>query len=325
MYTTCIRISIFYIIIIFPVISCFGTVMTALNLIGGPGALMSVICAKWPYICFMSERCDDYWVHFNSAELGNRLKKHLYGQHLVAQIVPQSLKAHVAKAKPNKALVMSFHGWTGSGKNHVSKMIIESLYLKGFKSNFVHWYIASYDFPHATEIKAYCERLQMEIIKFTKECGQSLFIFDEMDKMVPGVIDVLKPFINFYEDVGGIDFRKNIFIFLSNAGGSEITRIAFNFWLDGKDREDITLRDIEPLINKGAFNENGGLQHSEIVEKNLIDVYVPFLPLEKKHVKQCIIDELKMRQLTVNESIVNQIADQIIYQPQDFELFSTSG
>ncbi|XP_035227636.1 torsin-1B-like [Stegodyphus dumicola] len=220
---------------------------------------------------------------------------------------------------------MSFHGWTGSGKNHVSKMIIESLYLKGFKSNFVHWYIASYDFPHAAEIKAYRERLQMEIIKFTKECGQSLFIFDEMDKMVPGVIDVLKPFINFYEDVGGIDFRKNIFIFLSNAGGSEITRTAFNFWLDGKDREDITLRDIEPLINKGAFNENGGLQHSEIVEKNLIDVYVPFLPLEKKHVKQCIVEELKMRQLTVNESIVNQIADQIVYQPQEFELFAISG
>lgn len=35
-----------------------------------------------------------------------------------------------------------------------------------------------------------------------------------MDKMGPGIIDAIKPFIDFYDEIDGIDYRKNIFIFL---------------------------------------------------------------------------------------------------------------
>ncbi|XP_054709085.1 torsin-1B-like [Uloborus diversus] len=258
-------------------------------------------------------------------ELESSLKKRLFGQHLVNMVVPKSLKAHTGKSSPKKALVMAFHGWTGSGKNYVSKMIAENLYKLGSKSSFVHWYIATHDFPHASEKEEYREKLRKEIPEFTKRCGQSLFIFDEVDKMVPGVIDVLAPFLDFYETVDGVDYRKNIFIFLSNAGGSEITRIAFNFWLDGRDRTEITLKDIEPLINIGAFNEEGGLKGNKIIEKNLIDVYVPFLPLEKSHVLECIKKELIERGQPVNDVIASEVAKEIVYYPTEFQLFSSSG
>ena len=46
---------------------------------------------------------------------------------------------------------------------------------------------------------------------------------------------------------------------------------------------------------KGAYNEVGGLQKSIIIDKSLIDVYVPFLPLEQKHVRQCVERELISR------------------------------
>jgi hypothetical protein len=39
------------------------------------------------------------------------------------------------------------------------------------------------------------------------ECGQSVFIFDEIDKMPVGVIDGLRSFMDFHEVVGGVDFR----------------------------------------------------------------------------------------------------------------------
>ena len=48
---------------------------------------------------------------------------------------------------------------------------------------------------------------------------------------------------------------------------------------------DLLPQDLEPLIAAGAFNEEGGLQYSRVIEKNLVDVFVPFLPLERKHVK----------------------------------------
>ena len=53
----------------------------------------------------------------------------------------------------------------------------------------------------------------------------------------------------------------------------------------------IYFRDFEGLITRGAFNEVGGLQHSNVIEKSLVDHFVPFLPMEKRHVKQCILVE----------------------------------
>ncbi len=45
------------------------------------------------------------------------------------------------------------------------------------------------------------------------------------------------------------------FIFLSNTGGREITKKAYEFWTKGRDRLDIAYFDLEDLISRGAFNE----------------------------------------------------------------------
>ena len=63
-------------------------------------------------------------------------------------------------------------------------------------------------------------------------CKQNIFIFDEVDKMPPGVLDIVKPFMDYYEvgavlinklhsnnymllqHIDGVDYRHNIFIFL---------------------------------------------------------------------------------------------------------------
>ena len=33
-------------------------------------------------------------------------------------------------------------------------------------------------------------------------CRQNIFIFDEVDKMPPGVLDIVKPFLDYYEVTG---------------------------------------------------------------------------------------------------------------------------
>lgn len=45
-------------------------------------------------------------------------------------------------------------------------------------------------------------------------CERSLFIFDEMDKMPLKLLDVILPFIDFYDYIEGVDPRKSIFLFL---------------------------------------------------------------------------------------------------------------
>ncbi|KAF8789218.1 Torsin-1B like protein [Argiope bruennichi] len=273
--------------------------------------------------CKFEECCDDQWIDLQSSDLKEDFTHNLFGQHLAKRIVPKALQMHVLKTKPKKALVMSFHGWTGSGKNHVSQMLVKHLFKKGAESQFHHLYIGTRDFPHEEEVNKYRARLRKEIEEATQKCDRSLFIFDEVDKIPSGVLDALKPYIDYHENLHGIDYRKNIFIFLSNTGGNNITKIALEFWTEGKNREDISLKDVEHIITGGAYNEPGGLRHSEIVRSALIDVYVPFLPLEKKHVKMCAAAELQKRGLKTDSTTVNRIADQLLYEP--FDLYSKFG
>ena len=79
-------------------------------------------------------------------------------------------------------------------------------------------------------------------------------------------------------------------------------------------------------MENGAFNEAGGLQYSRMIEKSLVDVFVPFLPLERRHVKICIRNEFQRRQVEDwTEEMVEDVADQLVYWPSHLSLFSTSG
>lgn len=75
--------------------------------------------------------------------------------------------------------------------------------------------------------------------------------------MPPKLLDIIKPMIDYNQRVDKVDYRKCIFIFLSNTGSKAITDAYLKFWRNGVRREDIKLKDFENLITQGAFNEEG--------------------------------------------------------------------
>ena len=206
-------------------------------------------------MCQVTECCGAAWVRPNLTALEESLEQNLFGQHLVLSLVSKAVRAHVKKREPKKALVMSFHGWTGSGKNFVAKFLVESLYKLGMSSKFVHLFISTLHFPNNGQADIYKLNVQDWIRGNVSQCENSVFIFDEIDKMPEGMIDGIKPFIDHHEKVGGKNFRRAIFIFLSNTGGKQITEQTYQFWREGRRREDITYTDLEKLVNEGAFNE----------------------------------------------------------------------
>ncbi|NXW10999.1 TOR1B protein, partial [Fregetta grallaria] len=170
------------------------------------------------------------------------------------------------------------------------------------------------------------EQLQNWIRGNVSACPHSVFIFDEMDKMHPGLIDAIKPFLDYYEQVDGVSYRQAIFIFLSNAGGDLINKAALDFWTSGKRREEIQLKDLEPMLSVGVFNnKNSGLWHSSLIDRNLIDYFVPFLPLEHKHVKMCVRAEMIARGYAVDEEVVQAVADEMTFFPREQQIFSDKG
>ncbi|XP_057355113.1 torsin-1A isoform X2 [Manis pentadactyla] len=182
------------------------------------------------------------------------LDSKLFGQHLAKKVILNAVSGFIRNPKPKKPLTLSLHGWTGTGKNFASKIIAENIYEGGLNSDYVHLFVATLHFPHASNITLYKDQLQLWIRGNVSACARSIFIFDEMDKMHAGLIDAIKPFLDYYDHVDGVSYQKAIFIFLSNAGAERITDVALDFWRSGKQREDIKLKDMEPALSVSAFN-----------------------------------------------------------------------
>lgn len=85
-------------------------------------------------------------MNFLFSALKEILKNRVYGQHL-AEAIPEHLQYHI-KNNPTKALTLSFHGGSGTGKSYVSKIIARSIYKDGLKSKCVHLIPVPYRFPH---------------------------------------------------------------------------------------------------------------------------------------------------------------------------------
>ncbi|XP_053328805.1 torsin-1B [Spea bombifrons] len=262
----------------------------------------------------------------NATALEADLRDKLFGQHLAHKTISRALTGFMGNPSPKKPLVLSLHGWTGTGKNFVSKIIAENVHKLGMKSKFVHLFVTTAHFPHDNQIRLYKDQLHSWIKGNVTNCPRSLFIFDEMDKMHPELLDAIKPFLDYYESLDGVSYRKAVFLFLSNAGGDLITRQTLDFWKAGKSREDLQLKDFENVLSIGMFNNiNSGFWHSSLIDKNLIDFFVPFLPLELKHVKMCVLAEMKERGFVPDEDVAVRVANEMTYYPKDLNLFSDKG
>ena len=242
------------------------------------------------------------------------------------EIVAKVILDHISNEQPNKALAISFHGWTGSGKNYAADLITNLLYYKGTKSKFVHKRMSTLHYSDVSKIEEYKNQVRNLIETATKTCPNSLFIFDEIDKMPVGLADVFKPYLDYYAEINGVDFRKNIFIFLSNTGGENIKE-TYKHFKEVKRCEEITSRQMETLLKAVAFNMDGGFKSSDLILSSLIDFFIPFfLPLERKHVKECVKVTLQKRGQPVNdEKLIYKIANEFQYFPKGDETFSAFG
>ncbi|KAK3611106.1 hypothetical protein CHS0354_000113 [Potamilus streckersoni] len=306
-----------------------GEIVSA-SLAAGLSAIVAGGMAGFNFVvCRFKECCGDRWIHENFTGLAEELNSKLYGQYLVVKPVVNHLKGH-SKGNPSKALALSFHGWTGTGKNFVARIIAESMYKKGMSSKYVKLISATKEFPHEEMLPLYKDKLRELIESSVKQCEKTMFIFDEMDKMPPGLIDTIKPYLDYYENLGGVDYRKAIFLFLSNTAGGDIAEEAMKYWNEGKKREDITLKDMELIIQTPALNVKSGLWHSELITKHMITAYIPFLPLERKHVKECIRDGLitggyYKKRSEIPEVKVSEILEELTFYPEGAGIFSTTG
>ncbi|XP_078082380.1 torsin-1A-like [Mustelus asterias] len=271
------------------------------------------------------ELCDDKWISLDVKGLEKDFANKLFGQHVAREVIIKAVTGSLRTPNPKKPLTMSLHGDSGTGKNFASQLLAQNLYRNGMNSKNVHVFVSTLHFPHAQLIDQYQNELQMWIRGNVTSCPRSMFIFDEMDKMHPGLINAIKPFLDYTSAVDKVDYRKAIFIFLSNTGGDQIREFTLSRLLSGKERESIKLSELEDELSITVFNNhNSGFWQTNLIQTNLIDHFIPFLPLEFKHVVSCVRAELASRRVN-GESFVNTIASSMVYYPKEEKLLSVKG
>ncbi|XP_064828308.1 torsin-1A-like isoform X3 [Oncorhynchus masou masou] len=253
------------------------------------------------------------------------LDRKLFGQHVASRVIQKAVTGFMNNKNPKKPLVLSLHGWTGTGKNFASQLIAENIYKEGMASSCVHQFGTTH-FLLSSQLENYKSQLQQWFKDNVTNCPRSMFIFKWMDQMHPGLIDCIKPYLGYYEYLDGVSYRQAIFIFLSNAGGEQITQVALDFWKAGRDREEIKLQHLEPALSLSVFNnKKSGLWHTRLIDKNLVDFFIPFLPLEYRHVLLCGMAEMSAKGLEPDQDVVDQMAKDMVYFPKSEKIFSLMG
>lgn len=69
----------------------------------------------------------------------------------------------------------------------------------------------------------------------------------------------------------------------------------------------------------------GGFYRTNLIDKNLVDFFVPFLPLEYRHVVQCTMAEMKARDIKPNQDVADMVARDLVYFPKSERVFSVKG
>ncbi|XP_021401674.2 torsin-3A [Lonchura striata] len=284
------------------------------------------ILSAW--YCSFGKCCEtgDCRIINNITGLEADLHGQLHGQHLAKDVVVRAVQGFLQSPRPRKALVLSFHGWSGTGKNFVARMVASHLYRDGLRSDCVRVFVSLLHFPHHNYVDSYKAQLQRQISETLQRCRQALLIFDEAEKLHSNLLDAIKPFMAQHGSEGQADQQRSIFLFLSNLGGNTINEVALDFWRAGRAREEISLELLEQRLRlelqEAAENSYA---HSQLLRENLIDFVVPFLPLEYHHVKLCARDAFLARGLPYTEATLDQVAQMMVFVPKEEKLFSAQG
>ncbi|PAV88895.1 hypothetical protein WR25_07480 [Diploscapter pachys] len=290
---------------------------------------------KWTW-CKVYECCDAPHVEFNPKRLKHDLESKVFGQHLVEDAVLNAMKGHFQIGPPKSALALSFHGYTGTGKNLVADIIANNTFKLGTKSAYFTRFVSTADFPDKSRIQEYIIRVQEKIQEKARQCKYAMFVFDEIDKMPSKFLDAVKPFLEGYDSINGIDFRNTVFIFLSNSGGKAIIDVTQQHNSQGKAREALTAKDFERILIEHAFRgddsgeagSGGGLQSSNLITNQMLGHYIAFLPLEMKHAHRCVQAELirlGRADLTNDEEFIQRVLKQLQWFPEHKLTYSSSG
>ncbi|KAH9505367.1 Torsin-1A [Bulinus truncatus] len=283
--------------------------------------IIGLVVGLWLALNYIQKQRCNLWKMFNKSVLEMDLEASVFGQHIAVDTIPikvdlylQKFHHHSDKLMECKPLVLSFHGWTGVGKNYISKIITGTLH-----DSRVNSFVIPFHFPHEAYQSIYKTEINEWIVKNITDCAINVIVIDEMDKAYPAVVEGIAGAVNTltkpcHQTV------PIVFLLLSNSHAVDINRAFLNFMRasEHNTREQFVLKEVDPFLNSVSW-------FTYLSHRELIDAFVPFLPLEKKHVIQCIKRDLVSKRLSTDSESINKILKELSFSVFGDLVLSNTG
>ncbi|XP_072016747.1 uncharacterized protein [Amphiura filiformis] len=275
--------------------------------------------------------------------LKSDVDRNIFGQHLANKLVVSALYGMLLRQSgDDEPVVMSFHGGSGVGKTHMADILAKHFQEHNAKTQCSYTFLSDLHIPPSDSLKVpeYEGLIQSWVndhLRNCKSCKPLFLIFDELRADAPAELAIAM--INVLSE---IKLRRSnhavVVIIMSDIGMHDINTYMSGLWDSGTPRANTTLDELVLLIQNAALflHSQESTPQTEIwpyqskrgpfsALLSLVDHIVPFLPLERGHVKLCIMHNVISKGVRLLEEDLTWVADQLTYFPASSQVFSLSG
>jgi len=236
--------------------------------------------------------------------LANSLSSNLIGQHLASSLVLHNLQAFSA-SQDSPVLVLLLVGMTGTGKTHTSNLVADI-----FSNQAVH------TATHTQTIAGIPATI-------SQSCGYNLVLVEDLQQEDKVMTNSLEKMIFTISNDSVSKSRGTVIVVTTKTGGVNINKFLLDLSKDNLGHRDkVTTEDIMKYFK----DENIKIPlHRTLVDYNIPFSLIPFLPLTRDHVRECISSHLRHSDAQMNPKDINFLLDKMPFFSPDFPIFSVNG
>jgi ATP-dependent Clp protease ATP-binding subunit ClpA len=237
------------------------------------------------------------------ARLGAHAAEHLVGQEHALTQLHDLVCDHLSNTRPLKPLVVSLHGPVGVGKSSWHGLLAESLYnmtgqpgredscedglCPGYRVVFGTDWVAA-------ESSQQASLLRSSVVSHLTRHPESVLVIEEFDKSSCESRALLRQLLD-KGVVGNTSAVRSIIVLEANAGSLQL----FKLMNDAGSRASLSVERMHRALKDVVYQawSRDGCEDAIDTQKLLssVDVFVPFLPLERSHVRGVADMQLRER------------------------------